>query len=154
MLYKLSEDDLSKILNFAETNYMHFKNNNRSYKDQIKQIYRGKLGELAFDKMFELNQLNLGTNVDPGYDFKVNDITIDVKTILPESISICVNSLKADLVAVVCLDFYTKIVQNLGIASSIKIKEFIKNDRISVFDFDTHSNNTEIIMHKLKKDMQ
>jgi hypothetical protein len=43
--------------------------------------YLGKLGEVAFSKLFDLSvNFDVHQQGDAGYDFSLNDITVDVKT--------------------------------------------------------------------------
>jgi hypothetical protein len=81
--YKISKDDEVLAEQFVEKAWKNHDAHGRS-EHQIKYNIRiGKLGEIAFQKMFpSVTEINWdGNKYDPGYDFILGADKIDVKTL-------------------------------------------------------------------------
>lgn len=82
----LEKEDFELANDFAEKTYLLHKSHGRDKKEVFKHIQIGKLGEIAFKKIFnelDLSKVNFKVDsCDPGYDFILNKkIKIDVKTL-------------------------------------------------------------------------
>jgi len=73
-----------KIFEYAIVNYVDFKANGRTDKQRKRDLAVGTLGERIFKKYFEYDAVEVQRTLkkaDPGWDFTIDDIKIDVKTI-------------------------------------------------------------------------
>ena len=80
---EITENELSLVKQFALDKWKTFSAHGRSPDQIIKNILLGKIGEIAFAKMLNIDYIkNLNTShADNGWDFIVDGIKYDVKTI-------------------------------------------------------------------------
>lgn len=106
---QLNDLDFIQCRDFAEECVHFFKSNGRSEDQKISNIVLGKLGEIAFLKMFNNSSeidWSISDNADPGWDFVLDEEMIDVKTIRKGSEMVFINHkyLRADKYALIELD--------------------------------------------------
>lgn len=81
----ITEDDKRAAISFANINAKDHKNKgtqNRSIDKKIENVFIGKLGEIAFSKLFDPPlEVDFSKGADPGWDFEINGNKIDIKTI-------------------------------------------------------------------------
>lgn len=124
--YNIKHNDMVSVVNFSNEKWNNHHAHGRSADEIITHIIDGKLGEVAFAKLFGFESINFdGNNEDGGADFIKDNIKYDVKTINnknKERIYIK-SSLRADKYA---LMFYNKIENNvifIGFLSKLDIEQ-------------------------------
>lgn len=83
MIIKLTIDDLTYIKEMTEKTWEGYTKQYRDKNTIKKNVFIGKLGEIAFKRMYEkeTNTVFDEDKIDPGFDFVLHGQKIDVKTL-------------------------------------------------------------------------
>lgn len=120
MIYQLTSNDWQDILAIAEKRY-------RTEGKREDADLLGAAGEYAFSKLFNLPAPNTQAEEDAGWDFELNGVTVDVKTVSDDLhvVSLLVPKHGRAGVYVLChLDYDTKIVTFVGWISGGEAKTY------------------------------
>lgn len=138
-IVQLDQKDFDLAKDFANTHAKHHKDKgHKSRTDDIRHqdVYVGKLGEIAFSKMFDpFLAVSFKGTVDDGWDFVVGDppIKVDVKTtdsFAKTKIYVNQTYLRADIYANVLLDELHKVAFYSGSVDKYSLmKNLIEDDR-------------------------
>jgi hypothetical protein len=113
------------IQSFAEQTYESFYHQNRNIDTIIDNIYVGKMGEYGSALLFNASLPLFEACADPGYDFIINDICIDVKTIdAYYKQRVYISRLSAQCYVAMYLNKKTNEVKYLGNLSRLYIRKY------------------------------
>jgi hypothetical protein len=129
MIYKPTQEDLDVINNFVEGSYRYHHAYGRSGIDIKSDIFVGKLGELAFHRLFPQStapNFEISVTADPGWDLMMNGNRVQIKTIRSGSKWVSFNDWNWDELAVLSYEQFENTISFLHINTKSYLKQNAK----------------------------
>ena len=122
-VYKITMSDIIQCNRFADASWRDHYAHDRNEEKIKENIITGKFGEIAFTNLFNVGPVNFDNKTDPGWDFKYNERTIDIKTInLNTKERVYLSTLRAEIYALMFYDIVENRVIYVGKLSRLDIQ--------------------------------